>query len=272
MRKPIIVLLILLCAALTLFSGYMVFSEIREYKEGSEAYDELTEFVEQPKQTEPETEPNTEPEPSETESMTEPEESTVVLPAVDFTALREKAPDVIGWLTLTDTAINYPVVQADDNDYYLRRLYDGTYNQAGCLFADYRSEADMSGRNTVIYGHNMRNGSMFSTLREYAAQEYYEAHPTMYLITPDCGYIVEIFAAFTASPNETGSDTSPWRVEWPDEDAFAKWFTRAAERSVIKTDVAVEPSDKILTLSTCTNSGKDRFLVMGKLTAVNETE
>ena len=92
MRKPIIVLLILLCAALALFSSYMVFSEIREYKEGSEAYDELTEFVEHPKQTEPETKPSTEPEPSETESMTEPEEPTVVLPAVDFTALREKAP------------------------------------------------------------------------------------------------------------------------------------------------------------------------------------
>lgn len=270
MRKPIIVLLILLCAALALFSGYMVFSEIREYKEGSEAYDELTEFVEQPKQTEPETKPSTEP--SETESMTEPEEPTVVLPAVDFTALREKAPDVIGWLTLSDTAINYPVVQADNNDYYLRRLYDGTYNQAGCLFADYRSAADLSGRNTVIYGHNMRDGSMFSTLREYVSQEFCEAHPTMYLITPDCGYIVEIFAAFTASPSETGSDTSPWRVEWPDEDAFAKWLIRSAERSVINTDVTVESGDRILSLSTCTNSGKDRFLVMGKLTAVNETE
>lgn len=272
MRKPIIVLLILLCAALALFSSYMVFSEIREYKEGSEAYDELTEFVEHPKQTEPETKPSTEPEPSETESMTEPEEPTVVFPAVDFTALREKAPDVIGWISLPDTAINYPVVQADNNDYYLRRLYDGTYNQAGCLFADYRSAADLSGRNTVIYGHNMRDGSMFSTLREYAAQEYYEAHPTMYLITPDCGYIVEIFAAFTASPSETGSDTSPWRVEWPDKDAFSEWLTIAAERSAISTGITVNSDNRILTLSTCTNSGKDRFLVMGKLTAVNETE
>lgn len=117
-----------------------------------------------------------------------------------------------------------------------------------------------------------RDGSMFSTLREYAAQEYYEAHPTMYLITPDCGYIVEIFVAFTASPSETGSDTSPWRVEWPDEDAFSEWLAIAAERSVISTGITVNSDDRLLTLSTCTNSGKDRFLVMGKLTAVNETE
>lgn len=272
MKKSIIVLLVLLCVALTLFSGYMVFSEIREYKEGSEAYDKLTEFVELPKQTEPESEPSKESKPSETESMTEPWEPAAVLPAVDFTALREKAPDVIGWLTLPDTAINYPVVQADDNDYYLRRLYDGTYNQAGCLFADYRSAADLSGRNTVIYGHNMRDGSMFSTLREYAAQEYYEAHPTMYFITPDCGYIVEIFAALTASPSETGSDTSPWRIEWSDGDAFSEWLAIAAERSVISTGITVNSDDRILTLSTCTNSGKDRFLVMGKLIVVNETE
>lgn len=272
MRKKLILPIILILTVLLVLSSYMLFSEIREYKQGTDAYDELTEFVELPEQTKPETQPSTEPELSETESMTEPEEPTVVLPAVDFTALREKAPAVIGWLTLPDSVINYPVVQADDNEYYLRRLYDGTYNQAGCLFADYRCAADITGRNTVIYGHNMRNGTMFSTLREYAAQEYYEAHPTMYLITPDCGYIVEIFAAFTASPSETCGDTSPWRVEWPDEDAFSEWLAIAAERSSISTGITVNSNDRILTLSTCTNSGKDRFLVMGKMTAVNETE
>lgn len=272
MRKPIIVLLILLCAALALFSSYMVFSEIREYRQGADAYRELTGFADLPKQTEPETKPSTEPKPSETEAETEPEEPAAVLPVVDFPALCETAPDVIAWLTLPDSVINYPVVQADDNEYYLRRLYDGTYNQAGCLFADYRCAADMTGRNTVIYGHNMRNGTMFSTLKEYASQEYYEVHSMMYLITPECGYTVEIFAAFTASPNETGSDNSPWRVEWSNTDTFAEWLILAAERSVIVSNVAVDSDDRILTLSTCTNSGKDRFIVMGKLTAVNETE
>ena len=271
MRKKIILsLLLILTVILLAVSGYMVFSEIREYRESTDAYDELTVFVELPEQTDPVTDPETEP--SETENVTEPEEPAVVLPAVDFTALREKAPDVIAWLTLPDTAINYPVVQADDNAYYLRRLYDGTYNQAGCLFADYRCAADLSGRNTVIYGHNMRNGSMFSTLKEYAAQSYYEAHPTMYLITPEGGYIAEIFAAFVASPNEIGSDTSPWRTQWPDDAAFGEWLTYTAERSVIESGITVNAGDRILTLSTCANSGKDRFLVMGKLTAVNETE
>ena len=71
---------------------------------------------------------------------------------MDFEALRETGPDIIGWLNLPDTAINYPVTQADDNEYYLRHLYDGTYNKTGCLFADYENQEDFSDRNTIIYG------------------------------------------------------------------------------------------------------------------------
>ena len=262
MRKKLVVFLLIICSVLTVFSGYMVCSVICEYKDASDAYDDLIEFVELPEQTKSETE----------KSITEPEEPVAVLPAVDFNGLREKAPEVIAWLFLPDTAINYPVVQADDNNYYLRRLYDGTYNQAGCLFADYRCAADLSGCSTVIYGHNMRNGTMFSTLNEYAAQEYFESHPTMYLITPSEGYIVKIFAVFTASPKEINSGTSPWQVEWSDNSDFAAWLTHAAKRSIIMSNVTVNSDDRILTLSTCTDSGKKRFLVIGKLTAVNETE
>ena len=96
----------------------------------------------------------------------------MVLPAVDFESLRESGPDIIGWLNLPDTVINYPVTQTDDNEYYLHHLYDGTYNKVGCLFADYENKADFSDRNTIIYGHNMRDGSMFAVLNEYDEQSY----------------------------------------------------------------------------------------------------
>lgn len=203
---------------------------------------------------------------------TEPagEDPSVVLPTVDFDALRKTGADIIGWLTLPDTAINYPVTQADDNEYYLHHLYDGTYNKVGCLFADHENQEDFSDRNTIIYGHNMRDGSMFATLNEYDEQSYFDGHPQMYLVTPGGGYVVEIFTAFVAKPSESGSDTSPWRLNWKDDGAYTTWLSEMAGRSVIETDVTVTSSDKVLTLSTCTPGGASRFIVMGKLAAVND--
>lgn len=166
--------------------------------------------------------------------------------------------------------VNYPVTQTDDNEYYLHHLYDGTYNKTGCLFADYENQEDFSDRNTIIYGHNMRDGSMFATLNEYDEQSYYDGHPQMYLVTPDGGYVVEIFTAFVAKPSESGSDTSPWRLSFKDDGAYTTWLSEMAGRSVIKTDVTVTSSDKVLTLSTCTPGGASRFIVMGKLAAVND--
>ena len=104
---------------------------------------------------------------------------------MDFETLRASGPDIIGWLTLLNTAINYPVTQTDNNEYYLKHLYDGTYNKAGCLFADYENKADFSDRNTIIYGHNMRDGSMLAVLNEYDEQRYFDEHPQMYLMTPE---------------------------------------------------------------------------------------
>lgn len=244
-------------------SGCMLVQEIGEYRESAEAYDELADLVELPKQEE---------KPDTTEE-TSGENDSVVLPSVDFEALQENGPDVIAWLTLPDTAVNYPVTQAEDNDYYLRHLYNGTYNKAGCLFADYENKKDFSDRNTIIYGHNMRDGSMFASLNEYKEQSYYDSHPQMYLVMPKGGYLCDIFAAFEAKPKESGSDASPWRMEWKDDGAYSTWISAMADRSVVETDVTVTSSDKVLTLSTCTPGGASRFIVMGKLTeVVTETE
>lgn len=95
---------------------------------------------------------------------------------VDFERLQEENKDIIAWLYCPDTEINYPVVQSKDNEYYLRRLLDGTWNIAGTLFMDYRNAADCSDLHTIIYGHNMKNNTMFGSLPKYSKQEYYEEH------------------------------------------------------------------------------------------------
>ena len=255
-RKAVGIAVVSLCGLLALGSGFLMAHDLNQYAESAGTYDGLAEHVEVP-------------EDDNTGTESAGEDSSVILPTVDFEALWETGPDIIGWLTLPDTAINYPVTQTNDNEYYLHHLYDGTYNKTGCLFADYENKEDFSDRNTIIYGHNMRDGSMFATLNEYDEQSYYDGHPQMYLVTPDGGYIVDIFTAFVAKPGESGSDTSPWRLDWKDDGAYTTWLSEMAGRSVIETDVTVTSSDKVLTLSTCTPGGASRFIVMGKLEAVN---
>ena len=188
------------------------------------------------------------------------------MPTVDFAALREVNPDVVGWLTLEGTTVNYPIAQGLDNTRYLRSLFSGGQGKAGTPFLDLENSPDLTDSNSIIYGHNLLDGSMFSCLTEYAKQDYFDAHPAMLLLTPGGSYRVEVFAAFTASPSEAGAGTSPWRQDFDTDEDFAAWITGALGRSDIETGVAPGVEDRVLTLSTCTGGGRDRFVVMGRLT------
>jgi SrtB family sortase len=145
-------------------------------------------------------------------------------------------------------------------------LYDGTRGKAGTPFLDYENASNFSDRNSIIYGHNLLDGSMFSCLAKYADQAYYDAHPSMSLLTPSGNYSMEIFAAFVVKPGESGSDTSPWRQDWETNADFAAWLAQMKDRSVVHTGAAPTAEDRVLTLSTCVHRGRDRFIVMGKLT------
>lgn len=265
--KAVNAVVLLFCVALAVGSGCKLMQEIAQYKDSAAAYDQLAEAVKLP-ETRPEPSEGSETE-ADSEIETETPEPLVALPVVDFAALRETNADIIAWLYQPDTAINYPVMQTDNNDYYLNHLFDGTYSKVGAVFADYENKPDFSDRNTVIYGHNMRDGSMLASLNAYKDQLYFGEHPELYLITPEAGYIVEIFSAFSAGPSESGSDTSPWRLDFRDDGAYSSWISAMVERSVIETGTAVTGSDKVLTLSTCAPGGETRFVVMGKLTRVN---
>lgn len=103
---------------------------------------------------------------------------------MDFAALEGVNSDIVAWLYGADTGLNYPIVQAEDNDYYLYRLLDGTWNKNGTIFMDYVNRSDFSDQNTLVYGHHMKSGAMFGALVQYKKQEFYDAHPYLYLYTP----------------------------------------------------------------------------------------
>lgn len=134
-------------------------------------------------------------------------ESTRWWPEVDFEALREINPDLVGWIYIEGTEINYPVVQGADNQYYLKHLFTGEWNSSGCIFLGARNCTDLSDRNSILYGHHMKDGSMFHGLMEYKSQEYYDEHPTVLFLTPDANYEVKIFAGYVASV-----DADAWKL------------------------------------------------------------
>lgn len=180
---------------------------------------------------------------------------------VDFNLLGNQNQDIVAWLYCPDTSINYPVVQAADNDFYLRRLLDGSYNTAGTLFMDFRNSDDFSDWNSVIYGHNMKNDSMFGTLPDYKAQSYYEEHPTMYLLTPAQNYKINILAGFvTAANSELYSAFNPSEEEkellveeWMNDSDFDSTAILTSEHTVI-------------TLSTCSYEYSNaRYVIIGVL-------
>ena len=117
------------------------------------------------------------------------------------------------WLELPGTVIQYPVAQGEDNSYYLKHLYDGTANKVGCLFIDYENAEDFSATTRSSMGTTCGTAPCSPRWWEYKAQAYYDEHPEMYLVTPEGGYVVEVFSAFVASPEESGSETSPWALD-----------------------------------------------------------
>ena len=165
---------------------------------------------------------------------------------VDFNLLCNQNQDVIAWLYCPDTPINYPVVQAADNDFYLRRLLDGSYNTAGTLFMDFRNSDDFSDWNSIIYGHNMKNDSMFGTLSDYKAQSYFEEHPVMYLLTPEQNYKINLLAGFVTPANsELYSAFNP-SVE--ERESLVKEWMNASDfdsASILASEY------NLITLSTC---------------------
>lgn len=183
--------------------------------------------------------------------------------AIDFDALLNRNKDVIGWLYCPDTVINYPVVQGKNNDQYLRKDLDGKYLVSGTLFADYRNGALDEDANYIIYGHNMKNGTMFSSLAKYKQQSYYNQHPILYYLTPDGNYKLELFAGLVVKRDD--------KIYLPNqsEEEFAELIEEYRATSTFKSDIELEYNDTIVTLSTCSYEFDNaRYIVIGRLVPV----
>lgn len=246
-----------------LFNLFGIYSE---YHKSSSAYAQLDEYIAAPTQTAPP--PDTDPLPSDSPSESgESAETTpgiacdIDFPEVDFDALRRINPNVVGWIFGEDTPISYPIAQADDNAYYLEHLFNGEPNGSGAIFLDFANSPDFSDQNSILYGHNMRNGTMFAALMKYKEPGYYEAHSRFLLLTPEKNYTIELFAGFPLS-----GWGKAWTVSFPGDKEYTAWLEECMRSSLFHSDIIPTSQDRIVTLSTCTYEFDDaRFVLIGIL-------
>lgn len=180
---------------------------------------------------------------------------------IDFDSLRKINPDIIGWLYYEDTVIDYPVVQGENNEMYLSMLFDRTWGGCGTLFADCITEAPFRQFNTIVYGHHMKDGTMFACLKELRDPEYCKAHPKLELTTPEGKYDLQIWA-FLNEP----ADSDLYLTNIKDESEKLDYLNLIQANASYITNTGISTDDRLVMLSTCAYEFEDaRYIVVCKM-------
>ena len=243
-----IVLIVAIC--IFCYAAFNLYHIYTEYKKGTDEYNSISEMA------------VTERDPDQVEEIDQPDEQPVAPVSIDFDSLRSINEDVIGWIYVEALdGVSYPVVKGTDNDQYLHLTYEKNYNFAGTIFIDYENKADFSDCNTLVYGHNMKNGTMFGQLKNFSKDDSaYNKSKYFWIFTPEKTYRYEIISAYTTAVN---SDTYTL-FKGPGQE-FVDYMNKIVSYSDVKTtpgELGVD--DKIVTLSTCTGNESTRYVVQGK--------
>lgn len=188
-----------------------------------------------------------------------PEGEEEVKFSVNFNELKKINQDVVAWIRFEEpSVINYPVVHSKDNKEYLTRLFGEGKNTYGTLFVDKDNKGDFSDKNTIIYGHRMKSGSMFGKLEKYKEESFYKEHPYFYIYTPDGRE--SRYQVFSAAIVKATSNA--YIKMYATDEEFGKYIQEAKAESIYQTDAEVTENSQIVSLSTCTAaSNEDRFLL-----------
>lgn len=248
-----VVLIVIFVVAITVaaVSGYKLYSIMMEYKAGVDEYNEIADTVVKERDADAEdVKKLKDAKGHETKHWTSPLE-------INFDELKSINQDVAGWLYMEALPnINYPIVQGSDNDFYLHHTYKKESIFAGSIFVDCKNTKDFSDQNTIVYGHNMKNGSMFGTLKQYKLQETIDKSPYFWVITPKEAYKYKIFAMYVANVD---GDTYTL-IKGPGKETIEYGESMKAKSLINTGDYQFKQTDKIVTLSTCTGDSSTRFV------------
>lgn len=242
-------LIMLIALVVFCYSAYQLISIYLEYKAGTDEYEALEQYAGGLEEAEV----------LEEEIQVSRDGEQVMKNPVDFEGLKQINDEIIGWLKVKALDLNYPITQGKDNDFYLHNTFEKEPNIAGCIFLECQNKKDFSDKNSVIYGHNMKNGSMFGTLKRFYEDGVYDKSPYIWIYTPDKIYKYEIFSC-----QEVGAASDTYQLTFESNEQFMEYIDRAFEQSVVQSNVTVEPEDTIITLSTCTANQATRFVVQAK--------
>lgn len=250
-KKSDVLLTIALIVAIAVFcyAAFNLYHIYTEYKKGTDEYNQIEEMAVTERD-------------ADSAEVAGPNAQIKPPIEVDFDKLKSVNEDVVGWIyvdALPD--ISYPIVKGKDNQTYLHQTYEKNYNFAGTIFVDYENSGDFSDCNTLVYGHNMKNGSMFGHLKKFREDDkLYKQDKYFWILTPERNYRYEIITAYTTGVN---SDTYTL-FKGPGEE-FEKYLETIKGYSEIQTDdTDLTIKDRIVTLSTCTGNESTRFVVQGK--------
>ncbi len=235
---PIIILMIFFIILL-FFSGTKIVIWYMNNQNNKKISDEIAEFV----------------------TVDETKEDNEEKYVVDFEKLKEKNSDIVAWLKVNGTNIETTVVKTTNNDYYLTHNFNKEYNSAGWIFADYKNKVDGTDKNLVIYGHNMRDDSMFGSLKWVINEDWYNNEDNKYitLITENETQVYEVFSVY-----QTEKEDYYIQTNFDTEKEFNTFAQTIKKRSKKDFNVDVNKEDNILTLSTCANNNKYRVVLHAK--------
>lgn len=243
------------CAALFLFSGFMLCREYLDQKQSAEAFEEVAELVKE------------EPELPALELENEQEPVQEEVTAFDkYADVYAQNSDLVGWVSIPGTQIDYPVMQTKDNpDFYLKHAFDKSYSSYGVPYVQENCDIGISD-NLVLYGHHMNNGSMFSDLCKYESEDFYLEHKIIHFDTLESFGEYEVIAAFkTVAYSQEGFKYYHF-VRAESEEQFDEYIAECKELALYDTGVTAEYGDKLITLSTCEYSRTNgRMVVVAKL-------
>lgn len=241
--------ILIIALGVFIFAGYKLITIYLEYRKGAEEYAFLERYVESDNLEE-----------TEEEGPEDIEEEEHRKNPIDFDELKKINDEIIGWIKIKAIDASYPIAQAEDNEYYLHRTFEKKEVFAGCIFADYNNKNDFTDQTTIIYGHNMKDGSMFGKLKQFRDPEVYEDSSHFWIYTPEKIMKYKIFSC-----QEVPATSEHYVIRFKDEKEFDGYLKESLANSVVKTDVEVNSGDRIVNLSTCTGNDTTRFLVQGKL-------
>ena len=226
-----------------IFSGYKLFMIWSEYNDNSKVYEEAREYS-----------PNL--------ITKEDGKSKFVFDPVDFQKLFDINNDIKAWIKIPNTNVDYPVVQCDDNQYYLKHNFYKQVNSGGCIFIASENKNPLEEKNTIFHGHHMRDGSMFESLTNFKMEDFFKDNSKIYVATKDNVFEYDIFSVYVITANK-----EPYQYSFASDEKYISFLNGLSSKSFYKRDVGeFTKDDKIITLSTCTYEVDDgRLLIHAKL-------